>query len=285
MISLTRPHLSLLQNFTRFLVIPRVLPLFRRHFSEIPEDVLEIPLKPIQTVEIEAKFPFRPEDEQRIAQIAKLINQKTFIDVYYDHPTDYTLTSRDLWLRKREGSWQLKIPVSMYKDKGVTKELSKDLRPGNVDDYQELDSDSKIVEFLLSRGFITRGNSLQEALALEGYIPFGELKTERKSFHLVSHSSVHPDPALKIDLDTAFWGKGSTQYQYHIGEIELMVDNCPEQIVNAQKKLRYFAELNGFNIRSGLNGKVLEYLRLNSPKHFQALKDYGLLESKKVCTL
>jgi len=247
-----------------------------------------------KSVEIEAKFSFTPDDEARLEGLSELqdAGKQTFVDVYFDHPDNLLLSSCDIWLRQREGQWQLKVPIRFFNDKSRTKDNSKLSPTESLGEYKELTTDSSIIEFLLSRGFIKRGNSLHEALELEGFTPLCELKTHRRSFKFQNPPSFFPEGAssssslenygnirgnLRIDLDTAAWNS-NYPFLYRVGEIEVMVENCPNQIFNAQKRIREFAEMNGFNIRTNVpHGKVMEYLRQNNPQHYQTLTLNGVM--------
>ena len=44
------------------------------------------------------------------AEGGKELGTKTFTDIYYD-TAGCSLTRRDMWLRCRDGAWELKLPV------------------------------------------------------------------------------------------------------------------------------------------------------------------------------
>lgn len=62
-----------------------------------------------QKFEVESKFRVPP-DFERLIQMkgAKLLQQTSFTDVYFDSP-NHELTLSGLWLRKRDLKWELKI--------------------------------------------------------------------------------------------------------------------------------------------------------------------------------
>ena len=67
----------------------------------------------LMSIEVERKFE-APEHSVLAASVEKLggttIGTKSFTDVYYD-TAGCSLTRRDIWLRARDGAWELKLPV------------------------------------------------------------------------------------------------------------------------------------------------------------------------------
>src|SRR3989344_3797540 len=97
-------------------------------------------------IEVEKNFDLKPGDKERLIQDAKLIAEKTFTDIYYD-TADFRLTTKDYWLRQREGKWELKVP------------LSEAIRKKETDQYRELEDENdvsaaekKIMDFARERG-------------------------------------------------------------------------------------------------------------------------------------
>src|SRR3989338_6378355 len=82
-------------------------------------------------IEVEKNFDLKPGDKERLIQDAKLIAEKTFTDIYYD-TADFRLTTKDYWLRQREGKWELKVP------------LSEAIRKKETDQYRELEDEEEI---------------------------------------------------------------------------------------------------------------------------------------------
>ncbi|XP_036378424.1 thiamine-triphosphatase isoform X2 [Megalops cyprinoides] len=63
-------------------------------------------------VEVERKFVCDPDIQNKLRDIgAVCVGQSKFHDQYFDSP-DFCLTLRDVWLRRRQGCWELKCPSS-----------------------------------------------------------------------------------------------------------------------------------------------------------------------------
>ena len=73
-------------------------------------------------IEIEKKFHFSrcwPEEGNtnvshpllELLEKNQFLKKQTFIDVYYDKE-EYTLTCLDIWMRKRETSYECKVPTA-----------------------------------------------------------------------------------------------------------------------------------------------------------------------------
>lgn len=82
-------------------------------------------------IEVEKNFDLKPGDRERLIKGAKLIAKKTFTDIYYD-AEDFRLTTKDYWLRQREGRWELKVPL------GGT------IQKKDTDQYRELEDEEEI---------------------------------------------------------------------------------------------------------------------------------------------
>jgi len=70
-------------------------------------------------------------DKERLIESAKLIVKKTFTDIYYD-ADDFRLTTKDYWLRRRDGKWELKVP------------LGQTIQKKETDQYRELENEEEI---------------------------------------------------------------------------------------------------------------------------------------------
>lgn len=103
-------------------------------------------------IEVEKKFLLDGAERERLLEGAKFVSEYSFTDTYFDDK-NYSLTSKDIWLRKRDGKWELKIPLHKGAD-----------RLG--DQYRELDTEEEI------RGLIN----------IEAYSPFSTFMTIRKKY-------------------------------------------------------------------------------------------------------
>lgn len=192
-------------------------------------------------IEVEKKFLIDKSKISELLEGAEFLNERKFTDTYWD-TSDYSLTVTDHWLRSRDGRFELKVPT---------------LAGGKrlVDQYEELDSDNQIAEKLgLS------GENLEKELRKAGYDPFGKVKTLRKKYKR---------DGFIIDIDELDFG-------YNIVEVELMVKE-KDEIEGAINKILSFAKSHNLEI-SQVRGKIVEYLKRNNPKHYQALVDAGVVK-------
>ena len=189
-------------------------------------------------IEVEKKFILNEQDKERLTKDAEFLGERVFTDIYYDNQ-DFSLTSKDKWLRCREGQFELKIPLHAGLER-------------LADQYDELTDELKIREVL----DLPSGGSFADDLAKAGLSPFCSYKTTRRKYWR--------EPFV-IDLDTVDF----QDFTYNIGEIELMVRKKSE-IESAIKKIITFAEEQKLT-SAPVRGKVAEYLKRFRPNHYQAL--------------
>lgn len=195
-------------------------------------------------IEVEKKFILSEQDKERLTKDAIFLNERVFTDIYYD-TEQFSLTSKDRWLRSREGGFELKLPLNERGDR-------------LADQYEELEDEQKIREIL----DLPSNGSFAEDLAGAGYTPFCSCKTTRRKYGM---------KAFVIDLDKVDF----KDFTYGIGEIELMVSDKAE-IGGAIEKIMAFAKSRNLSI-APVRGKVIEYIRQKRPHHYQALVDAGVI--------
>lgn len=195
-------------------------------------------------IEVEKKFILTKEDESKLINNAVFIGKKEFTDIYYDNK-DYYLTKQDIWLRKRENRYELKIPLNV----SIQDRIS--------DQYQELETEEEIIEYLKLNKNIDLANALLE----KGYVPFCEIITKREKYK-------HGEYGIDID---------SMDFGYQITEIELMIGNISE-IEKATQQIITFAKSLGLSTEKQIRGKVVEYLYRKNPEHFQTLIDAEVIK-------
>jgi len=188
-------------------------------------------------IEVEKKFILTDEQERSLIHGAQFLGVKEFIDVYYDD-SNYSLTKRDIWLRSREGKFELKIPINESIEKRVS------------DQYRELENLEDILKYFK----VSTGASFENFLKEKNYNAFCRITTTRKKYK---------KDEFNIDLDVMDFG-------YTLAEIEYMANNESE-IGDATKAIVRFAERFGINSNDTIRGKVIEYLKRNNPVHFQEL--------------
>ena len=189
-------------------------------------------------IEVEKKFILNEQDKERLTKEAQFLNERVFTDTYYDTEI-FSLTTKDKWLRSREGRLELKLPLH----KGVDR---------LADQYDELEDEQKIRKALN----LPYNGNLADDLVKAGYFPFCTCKTTRRKYK---------KEQFIIDLDIVNF----QDFIYNIGEIEMMV-NEKSEIEKAIEKIMYFAKSQNLTI-APVRGKVIEYLKRTKPNHYQAL--------------
>ena len=190
-------------------------------------------------IEIEKKFILTKEQEENLIKDSEFLGEKKFTDTYYDD-SNYSLTTKDIWLRSRDGKFELKIPMNVSTEERVS------------DQYREIENENEIKEYFK----FDNSKSILELLNKKEYKPFCVITTMRRKYK---------KEEFIIDLDIMDFG-------HRLAEIEFMTKN-ESKIQEATNAIIKFAEK--YNITSdnatSVRGKVVEYLRRNNPKHFQAL--------------
>lgn len=189
-------------------------------------------------IEVEKKFTLTGENELRIAENAKFAGEKTITDIYYDD-AGYSIVSRDMWLRNRDGRFELKVFVGDF-DNRVT------------DQYEEIEDEARIRTIL----GLSDGESFPQALEEKGIIAFLTCATVRKTY-------ARGDFTIVIDAADL-----NNELTYRIGEIELMVEN-KNKMNEAAKRILAFAETLGVSPVEP-DGKIIHYLKEKRPAHYEA---------------
>ena len=197
-------------------------------------------------IEIEKKFILNEEEKRRIIKNAQFLGNKIFTDVYYDK-NDYSLTLKDFWLRFRDGTAELKIPLKKENDTFINQ-------------YEEIIDEDKIRQKInIQKSSI----SLINDLTLNNYIPFCKCKTTRTKYK---------NNIFSIDLDFVDFD----DFTYNIAEIEIMVEN-EKDIDDAVRKINNFAKENNLKIDS-VRGKVIEYINRKNSKLYNKLLARGIIK-------
>ena len=188
-------------------------------------------------IEVEKKLIVTPEEKARVIEGAEFISEKKFTDIYYD-TGDFSLTRKDIWLRDRAGSFELKYPINEAKYKTQ---------------YEEFEDEDSIRKKL---ALPSDDRPLIETLKKLNYVPFATITTTRRKYRRREFT---------IDIDVADYG-------YEVMEIECMV-NEKSEVDATLEKIILFAESCGLkNTRVALRGKVMEYISRKNPEQFAALE-------------
>ncbi|KKQ18317.1 MAG: Thiamine-triphosphatase [Berkelbacteria bacterium GW2011_GWA1_36_9] len=192
-------------------------------------------------IEIEKKFLINQPTLKKITRKAELISQQKLVDIYYD-TVDFKLTTKDWWLRNRNGKFELKVSVIGSKS--------------SIDQYQEIDKEKEIYQYLK----INLEKSLLEALKQNNISPFATIVSERKKYK---------KDDFTIDFDI-------TDFGYSICEVELMVED-ESKIDQALIKIDNFRKENSFR-DDRVRGKLIEYIYRNNLQHYQTLQAAGVIK-------
>lgn len=197
-------------------------------------------------IEIEKKFIINNEIKDRLVSDAEFIYRKIFTDTYYDNDS-FSLTTKDIWLRSREGKFELKLPMSI-RDKMA------------INQYKEIEDEESIKQLLK----LDHEDILSNVLQANGYAPFCSLTTVREKYKKGN---------FLIDIDTV----SAENFSYSIAEIELMIEEQSEMEL-ALNQMGEFMTKNNIS-ENPVRGKVIEYIRQNNSHHFNALLSVGVIKN------
>ncbi|PIS05437.1 MAG: hypothetical protein COT81_01500 [Candidatus Buchananbacteria bacterium CG10_big_fil_rev_8_21_14_0_10_42_9] len=190
-------------------------------------------------IEVEKNFELNLGEKEKLIKKAVPTKKISFVDSYYD-TVDYDLTKKDLWLRTRDGKFQLKAPLN-----------KQSIHERSTDQYKEIENEAEIAREL---GLALRTN-LADTLKEKDILPFATIKTERDSYR---------SGKFNLDFDEMDFG-------FSTFEVEILVDNEAD-IAAAENDILTFAKEYGIVSKLG-HGKLLEYLIRFNPKHSKALVD------------
>ncbi len=200
--------------------------------------------------EVEKKFKLNDEEEKGLLEGAEFVSEKIFTDAYYD-TADFTLSKNNIWLRKRDDDFQLKLPVFQKEQMQTT-------------GFQEIEGEDKIREIFAIPPVL----DFETDIRAFGYEIFCDLVTTRRKYQ---------KEGFEIDLDQTISDFPSEKdFSYRVVEIELMVEDKAE-IFSASERIEEFAKKNQLKVEK-IRGKVAEYLFQKKPKHFEALVEAGVVE-------
>lgn len=189
-------------------------------------------------IEVEIKFKLSDEQKLTLLSGAKFVSKDIIHDVYYDS-TSYALTTKDFWLRTRNGTFMLKTPAGS--------------RNTTVFSMHELTDESSIRQALN----LPAEPTLEQAIGNAGFVPLYNITNTRIKY-------LKND--ITIDIDHADYG----DFTYDLCELETIVDR-PEQITQASLKLQNFAAKHGIAIQPA-EGKLIHLIRLTNPDHYALLQ-------------
>lgn len=188
--------------------------------------------------EVEKKFVLNKGQKEKLLEGAEFLSEKKFTDTYFDND-EFSLGLSDMWLRKRDQQFNLKIPMREKKEELINK-------------YHEVEGELAIREIFA----IPIVSDFEKDLESFGHKPFCVFQTTRRKY--VKEGFI-------IDLDEADFG----DWHYELAEIELLVES-KEKMKEAEEKIYEFAERHNLEIKH-VNGKLLEFIRRKIPKFYAEL--------------
>lgn len=189
-------------------------------------------------IEVEKKFRLRNAFFEKIKREGTFLSHKEFQDTYYD-TAEWHYTLQNMWLRRREDIFELKV--------GVQQEC------GIIDRYDEITDPMGILKALN----LPLTPSLSSALEEKKITPFCSFWTDRRKYQLGE---------FIIDIDTATFD----DLTYSVAEVELLVPN-KSAIADAENKITKFLERESVDWKKLIHGKLSYYLSQRRPKHYSAL--------------
>jgi hypothetical protein len=225
---------------------------------------------------------------------------KTFTDTYYER-SGRPLTTRDMWLRQRGATVELKWPAAAAAAAPSAPSGSDSTAPATgtaaVDAYNESTDWPTISGALqatagvapLPTPYPATPDALAAYMAAAGYTPFAVLTTTRSRYALTIRGA-----RVFVDIDRVTFlpprggGAGAPLGEYSIGEVELVAAGAAAEAGGGGGDPRAaVAGVLTALLRSDdaprarpVRGKVLEYLARHDAPHYAALGASGLLASK-----
>lgn len=192
-------------------------------------------------IEVERKFRISTDIKSRLEQLSPTRHVTRFEDSYWCED----LALNDMWLRQRNGAWELKFPVS----RGRTKCLGARV-------YRE--TVGPMVWEELSR---LNGRSDQ-------FVPYATLYTERTSLKCLWESR-----EVEVVLDMCTTEDG---FRYSVGELEILVE-LDAEVDDAATTLDHLAKSLNLVGQSDADGKLIAYLKAKKKNLYNALALKGVI--------
>jgi len=214
---------------------------------------------PAALIEVERKFEYTLDaatlQAAVVARGGELKGEKRFTDVYWD-TSDCVLTRRDMWLRSRDGCWELKLPVEEdAKRSGGERTIFTEIEGADA----VATSLATLMPTFGNGG--SAGGAIEERLCAAGAQPFAEFGTVRTTFAVGKCS---------VDADVASFG-------HAVIEIEMMCA-AKDEIPAALDEIEATARLLGAQpLSKGSGGKLETFIRRHCPDVMKQLVQAGIL--------
>ena len=201
-------------------------------------------------IEIEKKFLLTEAQRARLLKDAKKLEDKKVEDSYFD-TSDYRLTTKDYWLRLRNGAYELKAPLAAKSSSRIA-----------TNRYHEITDTKEIAKEL----HLDTSIDLPSALAQAEIKPFMTCFTNRTSYE---------KQGFHIDIDSASYLDST--FKYSIAEIELLVADEKDADIAEQKVIEFANECR-LTTDQIILGKIVAYLQAEKPDHYNALLDANIIK-------
>ena len=188
------------------------------------------------------------------------------------------MLKNDYWLRKRNGSWELKYPIyKLVKESSDLQEremtdLTVPQNKSKTDMYYETSDIGDIMSRLnmissadLKRYKMDWTSSLDQWVLSGSLWPFAEINTTRKEYKLsveligdeTDHEKTNRKYPINAVVDTTNWG-------FIIGELEILVET-PEEVDAAVFEIEQIAKKLHLTLAEKGSGKLIDYLKKYRP--------------------
>ena len=194
-------------------------------------------------IEVEKKFQITNAQRDRLLEGAEFVYKKDIRDTDFDRGVE--LCTKDLWLRERDGRFELKYPLHT-KGHGSRK----------ADQYREYETDAEIIGALTLTGEMLSA----EGLATQGFSPIVSYVTTRTSYE---------KEGFTIVIDHVDFG-------YTVCEIERMTEEGGD-IDALAEEISAFAQAQGLSTDPVL-GKALVYFKRFDRPRLQARVEAGIID-------
>lgn len=227
-------------------------------------------------VEIERKFFLTGGQQATLRSSLETLSEKELDDTYWDAP-GYPLTTRDWWLRQRNGAWELKVPWARA-------------QIGGAESFEEFEGDAAVLNRLRDDGFALTsagGASIEDILRDSSFVPFARLHTARVSLRGSESAAATGLGPMKVDLDTVVFDPElaelgvvvdeSQGLSFAVAELEVMASRDKAEVTKATEALEAFVRELNLEGAPVAYSKLFEYLARFRPRHLAAMSDAGVV--------
>lgn len=194
----------------------------------------------MKMIEVERKFRVSQETKSMLEQLSLSRNFVEFEDCYLSEE----LALEDMWLRQRNGIWELKVPVTSDRNRRLGATVYRELVGPAV--WHEL---SRV------------------KVEAHGLLPYATIRTERTQLKCLWKTQ-----EVEVVLDVCTSEDG---FRYSVGELELLV-NRDSEVEGAANTLDQFAKSLNLQAQSDTDGKLLAYLKEKNEALYHAIALKGL---------